>query len=221
MPVVPSPPPEKPPDARRGTVFSLSFPPALHLFHIGMPLFYPSIRSSPSRFLARRFLFPSLSTPLVPAAYRAPRFSRRSSPPLPPFRRPCALAPASSRCCSRICHYATDITNPAHLSLLAPLLAPLLARALARSRWAAPLAALPRRVICNVSYARASPRSSAISAIILIFMPTPPPLSVASSHSLAFSLALGHRRCRARRKSQSKTNPLNTHSPKLLDISAC
>lgn len=88
MPVVPSPPPEKPPDARRGTVFSLSFPPALHLFHIGMPLFYPSIRSSPSRFLARRSLFPSLSTPLVPAAYRAPRFSRRSSPPLPPLPPP-------------------------------------------------------------------------------------------------------------------------------------
>lgn len=91
MPVVPSPPPEKPPDARRGTVFSLSFPPALHLFHIGMPLFYLSIRSSPSRFLARRSLFPSLPTP----PSRSRRLSRASflssilstpSPLPPPLR---------------------------------------------------------------------------------------------------------------------------------------
>jgi len=102
MPVVPSPPPEKP---RRPTwnsflSLSLSLSTSACLSSI-----YLSICSSPSRFT----LFPSLSFSLI----LSPRLSRR-----PPFH-PYTLAPASSRCCSRICHYATDITNPhSLLSLL-------------------------------------------------------------------------------------------------------
>lgn len=107
MPVVPPPPPEKPPtpDVEQ---FSLSFPPVPLSLYIGAALFYLSVY------------------PLVPLSYLSLSFSlliapRRpsTSPPPPPSSagNPYALAPASSRCCSRICHYATDITNPALPSL--------------------------------------------------------------------------------------------------------
>lgn len=105
MPVVPPPPPEKPPtpDVEQ---FSLSFPPVPLSLYIGAALFYLSVY------------------PLVPLTYLSLSFSlliapRRpsTSPPPSSAANPYALAPASSRCCSRICHYATDITNPALPSL--------------------------------------------------------------------------------------------------------
>lgn len=130
-----------------------------------MPLssIYLSIRSSPSR------TFPSRSLCL----------SRLVDPPplpLPSLSSLLCWQPLRSR--SRVITLLLSDMSLCyrHNQPRAPvsLFAPLLARSLAR--WAALLAALPRRVICNVSYARASPRSSAISAIILIFMPTPTPL---------------------------------------------
>lgn len=171
MPVVPPPPPEKPPtpDVEQ---FSLSFPLSLY---IGASLLSICLSARP----------PLVPFPLVLSAYRASstlHLSRSSSllcwQPLRSRSRVITLLLSDMSLCYR------------HNQPRAPvsLFAPLLARSLAR--WAALFAALPRRVICNVSYARASPRSSAISAIILIFMPTPPPPLLSPRHILARFLSL-------------------------------
>lgn len=116
MPVVPSPPPEKPPtpDVEQ---FSLSFPLAFYP-PTRLSSIYLSICSSPSPIT----LHLSLSFTLL-VAPRLSLFLSLSStlhPLLPSYLR--SRSPASSRCCSRICHYATDIANP-RSSLFALLLA--------------------------------------------------------------------------------------------------
>lgn len=72
----------------------------------------------------------------------------------------------------------------------------------------------PPRVICNVSYARAPPRSSAISAIILIFMPIPSSLRcrlVAHSLALACFLSLVARGDAVSDASRGKANRKRIH----------
>lgn len=92
MPVVPSPPPGKAPDARRGTVFSL-FPSRSLSFY--MPLFYLSVYLFVSLSISPLTLSPPLlpSFLLVLSAYRASclsfslSLSRRPSTPFyPPLR---------------------------------------------------------------------------------------------------------------------------------------
>lgn len=190
MPVVsPPPPPERPPDARRGTVFPLFPTPAIRAA-LSLSV-YPSIylprAVSLSRFLfslfllftlvpfSLRFFVPPVGRPLLP-------------PPAPlPSRTPVLAPAASSRCCSRICHYATDITNPPRSLLISRVLVA------SRSLLSTPRTPPPPRVLfatCR-TFSRIPARSSAISAIILIFMPTPPPppsrlpFAVASSRILS------------------------------------
>lgn len=173
MPVVPPPPPGKAPDAQRGTVFPL-FPSRPPSFYIGaLSSICPSICSSPSRFLPSHTLSFSFSL--------ARSLRTSSLPTLHPL-----LSPLRSR--SRV---ITLLLSDMSLCYRhnQPTLFPLCSSSRVLTRWATLFAALPRRVICNVSYARASPRSSAISAIILIFMPTPSPL-LSPRHILSRFLSL-------------------------------
>jgi len=116
MPVVPPPSPEKPPTWNNFPSLSLSLS---ILLYIDASLLYLYLLFSPARFLSPSSPRFSLSFPLILSVYHA---SSLSSPFYTTY--PYALTPTSSRCCSRICHYATDITNPplSSLSLYTPLL---------------------------------------------------------------------------------------------------
>lgn len=134
MPVVPPPPPENPrcPTWNSFPSLSRAFSPlSLSLstrfsfsVHLSIYLSLGSSRThSPSFFLSSSFylsvspLARSLALSFILSVHHATRPSRHRLST--PCCHPSLLAPTSSRCCSRICHYATDITNP--LSPLAPL----------------------------------------------------------------------------------------------------
>lgn len=193
---------EKLPDARRGTVFSL-FPTCLPSFTMSTLLFlYPlSVYLPPSWFS----VFPRSLILVCHVSSHSPILHR------PLFATPSrslhviTLLLSDMSLCYRHNQPAFSLSLFLFLSLYLSSLCISLLSCSVSSRYTLFAAPPHPRVICNVSYARAPPRSSAISAIILIFMPTPSYSADASSHSL-FRSRVFSRSCRQRYASRRKAN---------------